>query len=109
MVIGGSNTEADFPGLAISPQAIYVTTNQYRFSDFAFMDARLFIINKNGLTFTVQDPAPTSIDLTLQPANIHDATWGGSRWRTACQRWRSDAGRHSGCGQQEQGSIDSPL
>ncbi len=37
------------------------------------------------------------------------ATDGRTCWWTADQRGRSDAGRHSGRRQQEQGSIDSPL
>ena len=43
------------------------------------------------------------------PAASDDAAGSRTCRRTARQRGRSDARRHPGCGQQEQGSIDSPL
>ena len=41
--------------------------------------------------------------------SVRSAAVGGTSWRAADQRGRSDAGRNPGRGQQKQGSIDSPL
>ncbi len=47
--ISGNDTWADYPGLAVDGQAVYVTTNQFAFSNGAFLGERLWIVNKNPL------------------------------------------------------------
>lgn len=76
--IGGNNTLADYPGLAVSSEALYVTANQFLFTNVPepFVDSRLFIINKTPLysggaiSSTVHDVDSTQNIFTLQPAHM---------------------------------------
>jgi hypothetical protein len=75
---------ADFPGLAVDEETVYVTANLFAFGTKAFGGSRLWIIPKgsgtggfyNGgsLSFTLHDPS-TQADLssqsfTMQPAHV---------------------------------------
>jgi hypothetical protein len=44
--VGGENSWADFPGLEVDEEAVYVSANMFRFSDRNFAGTRLWIINK---------------------------------------------------------------
>src|SRR5262245_27688643 len=74
--VGGEQGWADYPGLGIGPDAIYVTANMYSFASSAFLDSRLWIVNKADLSagkagpFTVQDPTPGASVFTVQPAKL---------------------------------------
>jgi autotransporter-associated beta strand protein len=76
LTIGGVDAWADYPGLAISPNAIYVTANLFSFVDSSFLDSRLWIVDKTKLAtgvtaaFTVQDPTPGEDVFSLQPAQM---------------------------------------
>ncbi len=85
--IGGTDHWADYPGLAVDADVIYVTNNMFTFGTGSSGGVRLWIINKNpfysggAATFTVHDPdtetgaSPTSF--TLQPAHIFGAAPAG--------------------------------
>ena len=49
LTITGSDTWADYPGLAVDSQAVYITTNQFAFSNGAIKGERLWIVDKNPL------------------------------------------------------------
>jgi hypothetical protein len=75
----GSATWADFPGLAVDEEAIYITTNQFTFSAGTFAGHRLRIIPKapfysgGAASFATYDPiagAPGSVGTTGQPASV---------------------------------------
>ena len=76
-VIGGANTWADYPGLAVGLNQVYVTANQFRFDNLTFTDSRLWIIDKfpfysgSPATFAVYDADPASVTPTLQPAHTY--------------------------------------
>src|SRR5262249_10521932 len=76
LTISGAVTWADYPGFAVSPEALYVTTNQFSFSTGISVDSRLFIINKTPFysggagDFTINDADPDGQVFTLQPAHM---------------------------------------
>jgi Ca2+-binding RTX toxin-like protein len=81
--IDGSETWADYTGLGVGADAVYITANQFDFETEAFADSRLWIVPKEPLysegrgTFTMHDPAPAEDLVTLQPARMHGAAPDG--------------------------------
>jgi hypothetical protein len=83
-VIGGANSWADFPGLAVDEEAIYITGNMFNFGlPRVYGGSRVWIVNKTtvydgvpqNLAANRYDPyALTGLDATsgtLQPAQIY--------------------------------------
>src|SRR5439155_2393853 len=76
LTVEGVDGWADYPALGIGPNAIYITANLFSFKDSAFLDSRLWIVDKTKLAaggtaaFTVQDPTPGEDVYTLQPAQM---------------------------------------
>lgn len=75
--ISGTDHWADYPGLAVDEEAIYVTTNMFTFGSGTFGGSRLWITNKNPLysggsaVVTVHDP-PGEVGesaTTMQPTH----------------------------------------
>ena len=78
---------ADFPGLAVDEETVYVTANLFAFGTKAFGGSRLWIIRKgNGtggfydggsLSFTLHDPSTqaglSGQSSTMQPAHVFGA------------------------------------
>ncbi|RMG62497.1 MAG: hypothetical protein D6715_12230, partial [Calditrichaeota bacterium] len=48
LTIGGSETWADYPGLGVSAEAVYITANMFSFFPGTFEGSRLWIIDKTG-------------------------------------------------------------
>ena len=63
-----SATFADYPGLEVDEDAIYITTNQFRFSTGAYGGTRLWIVNKTP--FYAGGPAVNSVS--------NPYSWAGS-------------------------------
>lgn len=80
--IGGVATWADYPGLAVDEEAIYLTANMFEYGGGDFRGTRLWIVNKDQFyaggqaTISLHDPGGTPGPelFTLQPAQILDAT-----------------------------------
>ena len=84
--IGGVDRWADYPGLAVDEEAVYITANMFAFSNNAFGGTRLWIINKvagagGGLygggtaTVSLYNPVPaTAYEGTTQPAHVFGTT-----------------------------------
>jgi hypothetical protein len=77
--IGGLDSWADYPGLAVGPNAVYVTSNMYSFSStgYAYGGSRLWIIHKNPFytggvpVWTIHDPyAAAGSPTTTQPSHM---------------------------------------
>ena len=77
--IGGTDTWADYPGIAVDDKAIYITNNMFGFSStgFGYHGVRLWIIHKNPFyfggpaTWTIHDPyASGGTQATTQPAHM---------------------------------------
>ena len=75
--ISAADCWADYPGLGVDEQAIYITNNMFGFGGGSYSGTRLWIINKTPLytggagTFTVHDPfAGGGSATTAQPAQI---------------------------------------
>ena len=81
--IGGSQTWADYPGLAVNQDAILITTNQYTYgASGTYKGSRLWVIEKGvgaggfydggGATIHVYDPTTSAgiSSLTIQPAHM---------------------------------------
>jgi len=78
--ISGTETWADFPGLGLSSEALYITCNMFDFSAYSFQASRLWILDKGlysggSSTVNVYDPSTSaglsSQAFTLQPAHMH--------------------------------------
>lgn len=86
LMINGSQTWADFDGLGLDQQAIYITANMLGTINEAFFGTRLWIVNKSVLysSGTVQanvfDPASLTgtAGRTLQPAHMYGAEPAGA-------------------------------
>ena len=84
--IGGADTWADYPGLAVDAGAIYITANMFTFGiEGQYAGSRLWIVNKTNLyagtgnsTVTLHDPAGVTVGdaFTLQPAHMFGAAPG---------------------------------
>jgi hypothetical protein len=85
--IGGGDTWADYPGLAVDDQAIYITNNMFTFSPNQNRGVRLWIIDKGigsaGLydggtsAVAIHDPyASAGSSATTQPAHIYGSAPG---------------------------------
>ena len=82
--IGGLNNWADYPGLAIDEEAVYITANMFLFQFPNFSGSRLWILEKGDgtggvydggtSTLTLHDPSAASglgmDSFTLQPAHV---------------------------------------
>ena len=72
----GSNSWADYPGLAVGTDAIYITANMFTFSGGGYAGGRLWIIAKSPFysggtaTVTVHNPYPAGQATTYQPAHM---------------------------------------
>ena len=86
-VISSVERWADYPGLAVDEDAIYITNNMFGFSGNGgfFAGVRLWIINKTPLytggagTFTVHDPfAGGGIATTAHPAHVYGTPAGAT-------------------------------
>jgi hypothetical protein len=86
--ISGTDYWADYPGLAVGPNAIYVTNNMFSFVGSAYGGSRLWIIDKNPFysggagVWTVHDPyaattSTGSIATTTQPSHMFGTVPGG--------------------------------
>jgi len=84
--IGGVDTWADYPGLAVGPSAIYITNNMFGFPSTGsnYGGVRLWIIDKNPFYFggpanwTIHDPyASAGLATTTQPAHMFGLVPGG--------------------------------
>jgi len=81
--IGGANHWADYPGLAVGPNAVYITNNMFSFAG-AYGGSRLWIVHKNPLytggagVWTIHDPytLANSIATTTQPSHMFGAVPG---------------------------------
>ncbi len=79
MTINGSDSWADYPGLAVDSQAVYITANMFRFGGPSLAGQRLWIVNKAGwytggaLSANVYDPATATggTATTMQPAHMY--------------------------------------
>jgi len=99
--IGGVDRLADFPGLAIDSQAVYITANMFSFGSGVFGGSRLWILNKTGwysngaLSANVFDPSTSaglpSQAFTLQPAHMFGAAPGSTGTFLISSGW-TDAG-----------------
>ena len=84
--IDGEDCWADFPGLGVSNQALYITCNMFDFSSNSFHSARLWILDKglySGGSSTVNVYAPSdevgngsNQSFTLQPAHAYGSLPG---------------------------------
>lgn len=92
LTISGLTTWADYPGFAFDQQAIYVCTNQFRFSTGAFGGNRVWVVNKANLyanapsAAAVYDPAAVAtpdpnlggmLSTTMQPSVMFGAPPAG--------------------------------
>jgi hypothetical protein len=77
--IGGVDNWADYPGLAVGPNAVYITSNMFGFNSTggAYAGVRLWIVDKNpfygggAVSWTIHDPyAGGGIATTTQPAHM---------------------------------------
>jgi hypothetical protein len=87
LTIDAAEHWADFPGLAVDEEAVYITANMFTFGTRSFGGSRLWILRKgNGtggfydggpLSFTLHDPSTqaglSSQSSTLQPAHVFGA------------------------------------
>lgn len=85
--IGGVNTWADYPGIAVDEDAIYITNNMFQAEGAgSYAGGRLWIIGKGdgtggaydggAISFTVHDPfgATGGIATTVMPTTMYGAT-----------------------------------
>ena len=78
LVVGGSTSWADYPGLAIGNDAVYITANMFAFSGNGYKGGRLWIIAKSSFysgstaTVTVHDAITSGggYGATYQPAQM---------------------------------------
>ena len=81
--IGGGNAWADYPGIAVDDEAIYITNNMFDTETFSFAGQRLWIVDKgdgtggfydgNAASVTIHDPATASggFDTTMMPTMMY--------------------------------------
>lgn len=75
--IGNTDYWADYPGIAVDEEALYITANIFSFGSGQSGGARLWIVNKNpfysggSALFTVHDPQGDLgvVEVTMQPAH----------------------------------------
>jgi hypothetical protein len=87
LIINGAQRWADFPGLGVDANAIYITANMFSFgATNIFNGSRLWIVNKtpfynvpgpNAATFTLHDPS-TLASLPAQAASLVPAVMYGA-------------------------------
>ena len=85
-LIGTLERWADYPGLAVDEEAVYVNANMFAFSTGGFGGVRLWIIDKGALGgfyaggsagVTVHNPYAAGIATTTQPAHVFGAGGAG--------------------------------
>jgi hypothetical protein len=79
--VTGNKIWADFPGLEVDEEAVYITTNMYRFSDVGYVGARLYWFSKDvdngfyaGKGFSLLRINPfvsLGVASTTMPAQVH--------------------------------------
>jgi hypothetical protein len=81
--IGGADYWADYPGLAVGPNAIYITNNMFGFAG-GYGGSRLWIVHKSPFytggvpVWTLHDPyAAAGSATTTQPSHMFGAVPGG--------------------------------
>jgi hypothetical protein len=82
--VDGNKVWADFPGLEVDEEAVYITTNMYRFSDIGYVGVRLWWFSKGmndgfysgkGFNPLVINPFATSgVASTTMPAQLHGSS-----------------------------------
>ncbi len=99
--IGGVDRWADYPGLAIDEEAIYITANMFSFGSPSFGGSRLWIVHKSQLysgsptTVAVTDPgaeAGLGTVATLQPAHMFGTAPAGLGTFLASSGWVEGGG-----------------
>jgi len=82
--IAGGDTWADYPGLAIGPNAVYITNNMFTMAGSLYAGSRLWIIDKTPFynggapSWNVYNPyAAGGNATTTQPAHMFGAAPGG--------------------------------
>lgn len=100
--IGGTDSWADYPGLAIDEEAIYITNNQFAFGTNAFLGNRLWIVNKSELYSNAPVPTVSVYDTstlaglpgqsgTTQPAQMFGSGPGSTGTFLVATGWTSGA------------------
>ena len=84
IVIDGNNAWADYPGLEVDEEAVYVTNNMFKFSDRTNVGVRLWVFSKGisdgfyaglGFSFRVISPYATQgVSATTMPAQVHGSS-----------------------------------
>ncbi|MCA9096855.1 MAG: hypothetical protein KDA36_00640 [Planctomycetaceae bacterium] len=99
----GTDTWADYPGLAIDEEAIYITNNQFTFgASNTSKGSRLWIVNKSDLysnatspTVNIYDPSTASglasQSFTMQPAHVFGSAPGSTGTFLVSTNWVSGA------------------
>lgn len=98
--IGGTDSWADYPGLSVDEEAIYITNNQFAFGTNAFLGNRLWIVNKAQIYANEASPAVTVHDTstlaglpgqsgTTQPAHMFGAGPGSTGTFLVSTGWAS--------------------
>lgn len=119
---------ADYPGLAVDDEAVYITANMFNFGNQDpgglgrryFGDTRLWIVHKDlgggfyaggPATVTVHDPSLISGEFTQQPAHVFGANPPGNGTFLVSAGWSQDFGLGSGAGQEAISvtRVDNPL
>jgi hypothetical protein len=85
VTVNGTDSWADYPGLAVDDKAIYLTANMFPFGPGTLTTAFLWIVHKTGLyaggtsTVTRHDPAAATGQpvTTMQPAHIFGSAPAG--------------------------------
>jgi len=100
LAIGVDDTWADFPGLGLDSSALYITTNQFAFSDqpngFTLRGVRVWIVDKGAVggfyggaaasvaVFNQNSGLSPAFDITNQPAHVFGAAPSGvGTWLTS--------------------------
>lgn len=79
-LLGGENRFADYPGLGVDEDAIYVTANMFGVSSGSYSNARIWVVRKGAGSGGLYDggaasvvpvaPPGSSLNFTLQPAQL---------------------------------------
>ncbi len=116
---------ADYPGLAVDDEAIYITANMFNFASEDpgglnrgyFADTRLWIIDKNPLyaggaaSVNVYDPSVIAGEFTQMPSRMYGPNPAGNGIFLVSAGWSQDFGLGSGAGQEAVSvtRVDNPL
>jgi hypothetical protein len=116
---------ADYPGLAVDDEAIYITANMFNFASEDpgglnreyFADTRLWIVNKAPLysggaaSVNVYDASVISGEFTQMPSRMYGPNPAGNGIFLVSAGWSQDFGLGSGAGQEAVSvtRVDNPL